>query len=124
MSTSAQAASHTVLTVTRSCLACGPTGGQNQKAPLPSCSADTVPWPGPPSCSAPVSSTAVTRKHGAINGQYSPKIQGCPYSWTDTMSSRAVMLSSTAVARSSGSRTARSAPLSCPGLAHGSIRAR
>ena len=39
---------HRVLTVTRSCLACGLTGGQNQNAPLPSCPADTVPWPGPP----------------------------------------------------------------------------
>ena len=71
-----------------------------------------------------LSSTAVTRKHGAINGQDSSKIHGYPYSWTDTMSSRAVMLSSTAVARPSGSRTARSAPLACPGLAHGSIKAR
>jgi hypothetical protein len=35
-----------------------------------------------------VSSTAVTRKHGAISGQYSSTIQGCPYSWTDTMSRR------------------------------------
>jgi hypothetical protein len=69
MSMSAQAASHKVLTVTRSCLACGPTGGENQKATLPSCPGDPLPWPSSPSCSAPVSSTAVPRKHGAISGQ-------------------------------------------------------
>jgi hypothetical protein len=58
MSTSAQAASHRVLTVTRSCRACGPTGGQNQKAPLPSCAGDPVLLSRPPSCSAPTSLAA------------------------------------------------------------------
>jgi hypothetical protein len=40
-SRSAQAASHNVLTVTRMLLRAAPTGGQNQKVPLPS-------WPRPP----------------------------------------------------------------------------
>ncbi len=96
---SAQAASQRVLTVTRSCLACRPTGGQNQKAPLPSSAGDWLASPGIPSCSAPVSSTAVTRKHGVMLGQYPLMTKGCPYSWTDTMSSSAVMFSITAVAR-------------------------
>ena len=61
-------------------LACAPTGGENQKAPLPSCVGDPTLSPWVPSYSAPVSSTAVTRKHGAISGQYSSTIQGCPYS--------------------------------------------
>ena len=118
---SAQAASQRVLTVTRSCLACRPTGGQNQKAPLPSSAGDWLASPGIPSCSAPVSSTAVTRKHGVMLGQYPLMTKGCPYSWTDTMSSSAVMFSITAVACPSGSRTARPAALARP--AHPSIRA-
>jgi hypothetical protein len=42
MSTRAQAASQRVLTVTRSYLAWGSTGGQNQKVPLPSCAGDPL----------------------------------------------------------------------------------
>src|SRR6266853_4350169 len=78
MSIRAQAASRKVLTVTRSCRACGPYGGQKLKAPLPSyvCQAPTL--QGLPSCSAPVSSTAVTRKHGVITGQDPPVTHGCP----------------------------------------------
>jgi hypothetical protein len=43
MSISVQAASQSVLTVTRSCLACSPAGGQNQNVPRPSYEGDQLP---------------------------------------------------------------------------------
>jgi hypothetical protein len=48
-SRSAQAASHNVLTVTRMLLRAVPTGGQNQKVPLPSCAGAPRQSPGMPS---------------------------------------------------------------------------
>ena len=104
ISSSAQAASHSVLTVTRIRFAAGGTGGQNQNSWLPS--GLPPPSPGMARCSAPVSSVARTPKDGAIIGQYSPMIHGCPYSWMVTSSSCAAMLSITAVARRSGRVTA------------------
>jgi len=67
-----------VLTVTRIRFAPGGTCGQNQNSRLPS--GLPPPLPGMPWCSAPVSSVALTWKDGAIIGQYSPLIHGCPYS--------------------------------------------
>ena len=115
MSSSAQAASHSVLTVTRIRFAAGGTGGQNQKPQLPS--GDPPPLPGMPRCSAPVSSVARTWKLGAIIGQYSPVTHGCPYSSMDTRSSCAAMLSITAVARRSGRPTASPAHAGSPSRA-------
>jgi hypothetical protein len=121
MSISAQAACRSVLTITRSCLAAGGTGGQNQNSQLPS--GEPPPLPDMLSCSPPVSSTARTWKHGVIIGQYSPVTQGCPYSWTDTRSSSAVMLSITAVACRNGSLTARPARTGSPSHARCHARA-
>lgn len=82
MATSAQAASHSVLTITRIRFASAATGGQNENSKLPS--GAPPPLPRTPSCSAPVSSTARTWKQGVIIGQYSPDTHGCPYTWMDT----------------------------------------
>jgi len=112
MFSSAQAASHRVLTITRIRLAAKGTGGQNQKPKL--ASGDPPPLPRMPRYLCPASSTARTSKHGAIIGQYSPLTHGCPYSWMDTSSSCALMLSITAVARRSGSPTARPARAGSP----------
>jgi len=74
----AQAASQRVLTVTRSCLACAGTGEENQQSPRPSCVGNWLPLTISPQYCAPVSSTAVTRKHGMIIGQESAVSQGYP----------------------------------------------
>ena len=76
MFTSAQTASHRVLTITRIRLAAIGTGGQNQKRKL--ASGDPPPLLRMPRCSPPASSTARTSKHGAIIGQYSLLTHGCP----------------------------------------------
>jgi hypothetical protein len=68
---------HGVFTVTRMLLPVGSTGGQ-KKLPWPSLPGKPCQPPGMPSCSSPASSTARSRKHGVIIGQYSPIIHGCP----------------------------------------------
>jgi hypothetical protein len=112
-SSSAQAASHNVLTVTRMRLRAVGTGGQKKKLPVPSFPGKPRQSPGMPVCSFPASSVALTWKHGAIMGQYSPCTQGCPYNRTPTSSPWAETLSITAVACSSGSRAA--SPRCLPG---------
>ena len=75
-SSSAQAASHNVLTVTRMRLRAVGTGGQKKKLPVPSSPGKPRQSPGTPVCSFPASSVARTRKHGVIMGQYSPITHG------------------------------------------------
>ncbi len=121
-SSSAQAASHNVLTVTRRRLRAMGTGGQKKKLPVPSFPGKPRQSPGMPVYSCPGVVGGPHPEAWRDHGPVSPHTQGCPYSWTPTSSPCAETLSITAVACSSG-RCATS-PRCSPGSKWAAVWAR